>query len=511
MTYGRNIIAGCVLFSLLCIAQFASAQDERQIDRPGWGQGPTIAWARLTPFESDVINRWQNRQRAVAADDLLALYLLASGDVRDQSRFAALRNQVARFVTDNQSLRAISDPRRRGASLLHQMHTAFLPGGYEADQSTLTELLTTGIYNCISSALLYLVLAAHFDLPASGVIMPSHAFVQLTLAGDEVIEVETTSPDGFGVVRDPDFFAEEAQAWFTERRLVVPTYTDYEQRRVVSATALGYENMWSQHVSEARMPYADRVRMAEIKGILQADNIEAQHNRLIYYYREADFLQRHDERLYHALMTRIEPYLARWEGAALAGLPPGHSAETLVALLLLQANRARWLVRHNNVQGGQALARDIIVSAPASLQNIAVIRDTAFQAIATTMQWYQDQRQFDRSADALAGLETQCAESALCLGAIEQHYGAHGQHYWDQRDWHRVTSIYHEFLALDLDTANTPIFRSNLEAAYINNFRQHWFDEERDEAVALLEVCLIRLPEAEACRDRLRESRQVHP
>lgn len=518
MTYRRKISAGCLLLSLIFIPLLfipvGVAQDERRIDRQGWGQswsqGEASSWAGLTSFEVDVIERLLTRQPTYSADDLLALYLLASGDVREQTRFAPLHTQVARFVTEHQSLREISDPRQRGDNLLRLMHSAFLDGDYEADQSALSVLLSTGVYNCISSALLYLVLASHFDLQASGVIMPSHAFVQLTLDGGNVAEVETTSADGFDVVRDPGFFTDEAEAWFSERRLVVPSYADYEQRRVVSAAALGHENMWSQHVSEARMSYADRVRMAELKGLLQADDIEAQHNRLIYYYREADFLQRDDQPLYNALMSRIDPYLAHWENAALAGLPQVTAADTLLPLMFLQALRAQWLVDNDQVQRGHELARQLILSAPPSLPDIEVVRDVAFQAIATTLQSFYEQQQFDRLSDVLAGIELQCAGSDRCISAIEQHYGAHAQHHWNQRQWTRVIGVYNEFLALGFETANTPVFRSNLESAYLNNFQQHWFDEERDNAIAQLEACIIRLPQAASCQEQLQARRQPH-
>lgn len=510
-TYWRDIIADCLLLSLVVFPTLTTAQEELRIDRQGWGQGSS--WTELTSLETDVLNQLQTRQRGgsvSAADDLLALYLLASGDVRDRHRFATLQEHVTRFVSDNRSLREIRDPRQRGDSLLRLMHSAFLHNGYEAEQSALSALLSTGVYNCISSALLYLVLATHFDLPASGVIMPSHAFVQLTLDGGDVVEVETTSADGFDVLRDPRFFAEEAQTWFAERRLVVASYADYEQRRVVSAAALGYENMWSQHVSEARMPYADRVRMAELKGMLQADDIDAQHNRLIYYYREADYLQQHDQPLYQTLMNRIEPFLARWEAMALAGLPQQvRPEETLLPLLLLQGQRAQWLVANDQLPRGHTLARQIVLSAPASLAEIDVVRETAFQAIAMTLRSFQAQQQFDRLNDVIAGLESYCAQSLRCISAIAQYYGAHAQHFWHQREWYRVIAIYNEYLALGHDTANTAVFRSNLESAYLNSFRQHWYDEERDDAVMQLEICVIRLPQAAACQEQLQTTRQT--
>ena len=53
------------------------------------------------------------------------------------------------------------------------------------------------------------------------------------------------------------------------------------------------------------------------------------------------------------------------------------------------------------------------------------------------------------------------------------------------------------------------VFQANLEAAYLNSSRDYWQSEERDVAISLLEACIIRLPVAEQCHQRLQDMRQV--
>jgi hypothetical protein len=52
------------------------------------------------------------------------------------------------------------------------------------------------------------------------------------------------------------------------------------------------------------------------------------------------------------------------------------------------------------------------------------------------------------------------------------------------------------------------VFENNLQSAYLNQAEQHWFDEERDEAIAMLEVCVITVAAPQRCQQRLQAARQ---
>jgi hypothetical protein len=464
-----------LIISLLFFSVHLQAY-EMLIDRSGFGAPDQPAWTDLTDFELRVLARFQDpalqAQRPSAAD-LLALFALASGDVRQQTQYAILQGRISRFVNDNATLSVMDDEKERGRRLLLAMHDQLLTDVYDEDQSALSVLLQTGVYNCISSALLYIVLAEEFGLQASGVIMPSHAFVQLSLSDGSVVEVETTSADGFDVIRDAQFFAEQADDWFTERRLVVASYDDYELRRVVSATQLGLENMWSQHVSEHRMSYADRLRMAELKGLLQPGDIEAQHNRLVYYYRESDYLRREEDSTWNLFMGRIDDFLLDNSALVLSDDRSAiRDADTRLPLFLLLAHQSGWLARDaGSQQRALELAGDVISFLPEGL----------------------------RDADIVYALARQTIEQFYLDNAYEQ---------WQLRNWRRVIALYQEYLDMELRSDNRKAIEQNLESAYLNSFQQHWFDEERAEARSQLQVCIIRLPAADQCQARLRELAQ---
>jgi hypothetical protein len=87
------------------------------------------------------------------------------------------------------------DPKARGDYVLTYMHRKFLRS-YSAAQTRLDTLLSNGRYNCVSSAVLYLILARSQGLDVRGVAAKDHAFANLRL-GDESWDVETTNPYGF--------------------------------------------------------------------------------------------------------------------------------------------------------------------------------------------------------------------------------------------------------------------------------------------------------------------------
>jgi hypothetical protein len=346
-----------------------------------------------------------------------------------------------------------------------------------------------------------------------------------------------SSADGFDVVRDQAFFNRQASDWFASRRLVVPSFADYEQRRVVSAAGLGYESMWSQHTTQTRMHYADRMRLAEVRGVMQADEADAQHNRLVYYYREADYLrQQNDMVLLDALMSRINPLLGSFDSRA----ANDHFSDTVTAvpLLLLQAERAEWLFRRSvqesaqeraqesaqnsdaestgqNVDAsqqfagqGQQLAFYVLSQADSAALNQQLIRDLSYRALGAQVTNLLEINAMSEARSLIAQFPDDCAASAFCINAIEQFYMSQGQQYWAQRNWPSAIFIYEEYLARGLQTNNRRVFENNLQSAYLNQAEQHWFDEERDEAIAMLEVCVITVAAPQRCQQRLQAARQ---
>jgi hypothetical protein len=117
---------------------------------------------------------------------------------------AALMDRLRDAVEELRSSPELpQSPRERGEYILTWMHRQFLRS-YSLQQTRLDLLLSGGRYNCVSSAVLYLILGTASGLEIRGVMTKDHAFAALR-AGDTWIDVETTNPYGFDPGNRKDF------------------------------------------------------------------------------------------------------------------------------------------------------------------------------------------------------------------------------------------------------------------------------------------------------------------
>lgn len=252
-------------------------------------------WSSLTPFETKVL-RNVDAARTGDPDALLALALMASGDIRNQQTYDRIRKSVHAFIEQIQArIDRKSSGYAKGKILLNAMHATFFKGGkdeaeselirgYDSEQSKVSTIFKTGRFNCISSAILYMILARYIDLSVQGVVTTEHAFIQIIADGGRISEVETTSKSGYGLVHDKKFFKESFTNFSESRNLSVPAYEDYLKRRVVLPYILITENMNHQHTAAARMDSDTRQRLDEFMGYIDVVSASAQLARLNAYY-----------------------------------------------------------------------------------------------------------------------------------------------------------------------------------------------------------------------------------
>jgi hypothetical protein len=122
--------------------------------------------------------------------------------------------------------------KERGDYILSFMHKKFLKR-YSVNQTRMDTLLANGSYNCVSSAVLYTILASAAGLRTRGVVTRDHAFVTVE-AGEETIDVETTNPYGF----DPGNRREFHDAFGKATGFVYVPAKNYRERTDVDATEL---------------------------------------------------------------------------------------------------------------------------------------------------------------------------------------------------------------------------------------------------------------------------------
>lgn len=130
--------------------------------------------------------------------DLLSAALIASGvkDVDVAAEAKTVREAIAPAVA---RARGESGGAKRGATLLRALHDTVLRR-YAAQSTALDEVVRTGEFNCLSSALLYVVAAEGLVDQPRAMVTRHHAYARVMVDG-RVVDVETTSPAGFDAER----------------------------------------------------------------------------------------------------------------------------------------------------------------------------------------------------------------------------------------------------------------------------------------------------------------------
>ena len=123
--------------------------------------------------------------------DLAEISLWASG--ADTGQYLDQIRAIAETI--RRSADFPTTARERAEFILNYMHRNLLRS-YSLTQSGIDILLNTGRYNCVSSAVLYLILCKSVGLEVSGVMTRNHAFTIVHIGGEN-IDVETTNRFGF--------------------------------------------------------------------------------------------------------------------------------------------------------------------------------------------------------------------------------------------------------------------------------------------------------------------------
>ena len=153
---------------------------------------PVTSLPPLTPLERSLAAH--ARDGKLEGTTLLDAALLASG-VAEAEIPAVAKRVRASLAPAIERAKAQKTEAARGRALLLAMHETVLRR-YQLNASRIDQVERTGEFNCLSSALLYLVAAEGLLTSARGVVTPHHAFVHVTVEG-KTVDVETTTPGGF--------------------------------------------------------------------------------------------------------------------------------------------------------------------------------------------------------------------------------------------------------------------------------------------------------------------------
>ncbi len=129
-----------------------------------------------------------------------ALEFSGAADTDPPAARDALTVLMRKFRDEVANVTSQADLAERALTFLHKS----LFTTYSVAQTRVDVALETGVYNCVSSAVLYLVVARSVGLSVSGVRTVDHAFASVLVNGLPV-DVETTNPLGFNPGAHKDF------------------------------------------------------------------------------------------------------------------------------------------------------------------------------------------------------------------------------------------------------------------------------------------------------------------
>lgn len=128
-------------------------------------------------------------------------FLIASGENDVEARKNHLK-QIDQLTSELRKATAGQELMAKGDTILKTLHSGAMSAGYETKQSSLSVLLETKKFNCVSSTVLFALLARRLGLKVEGLEFPGtsyssgHVFA-IVVDGEKRIDVETTNADGF--------------------------------------------------------------------------------------------------------------------------------------------------------------------------------------------------------------------------------------------------------------------------------------------------------------------------
>ena|GEM_PF-647069 len=194
--------------------------------------------------------------------ELAEISLWSSG--ADSQGIASGLNQIRGMA---EAIRAAPDlppgERERAEFVLDYMHRHLLRT-YSFTQTRMDTMLSTGRFNCVSSAALYIILCRSLGIQVSGVVTRDHAFAQVQNGGQN-IDVETTNRLGFDPGGRRDFHDEFGR--LTGFAYVpAANYRDRQTIRPIELVSLILRNRIAEH--EGAQRFAEAVPLAVDRAAL---------------------------------------------------------------------------------------------------------------------------------------------------------------------------------------------------------------------------------------------------
>jgi regulator of sirC expression with transglutaminase-like and TPR domain len=506
MRHRLFIVIILIIFAFLsCTSVVRSRNNHTQKDLcQDYGNAPFPLWSHYTNLEIEILKK-ADSARAGNPDALLAFAIFASGNVRDSATYNNYVNRIKTFVdTARKSLDSIKNSKELCSALYLKIcqefyGTSFFTNelsGYVFEQSRVSELLRTQKYNCISSAMLCLVIFRYFDLDIQGVMLPSHVFLQLNTPDSGSVEIETTLKSGFDYKHDAEYFKKIGQ-WTKSRNLLPITKADYEHRLLVSAFELVCSNMNNQHTMTDKMDTCDRNRLYETLGYLFPKHPLWLSNQLSVY---NDFFIRYQTikdyatalLMYKKIDSNLEMLPAQWKTDTLM----------LAKIYLIAMSHAITLEKNGDHNKAMQKANMIMGSINTRFNKYDLLLNNVMWIYAAYIQSLAMLNKYNEAEILLQSCPTVLMNLKQMRATLFNLYGAKASHYFQNNKFHEA--VLAGFQAVMYSDSSTRIITySNIQAAYLNQSRQLVIDNQKEDAQKVLQECINKVPDCTQCVERM--------
>ena len=423
----------------------------------------------------------------------------------DDTSAATLDRIRAAASALNSSSELPSGGRERAEFILTYMHSNILRS-YSLYQTRVDTIFTNGRFNCVSSAVLYMILCESAGINTSAVVTRDHAFVIVHIDGQD-IDVETTNRYGF----DPGSRREFHDNFGTLTGFAYVPAHNYRDRRTISKielVSLIFINRIADHERQNR--YADSVPVAIDRAalLLGADYSSAS---------QIDNSESLFEDPRKVVMDRLFNYGASllranreedgilWATAASARY--ANSERWQEFMFAAVNNRITRFLRERDINAGAARnfledKKNILTSGNyAQLDTILVDAELLKRAneirgavdgdsvIADALNARENGRLPERRANELIVYAVQKTAAVLCAAPA--------------RDWRAAINYIETFISRyggridsnrELDQA-LRTYRDNIATEYHNRFAAEWNRRNYDEALRILNEGLAEFPD----------------
>jgi len=437
-------------------------------------------------------NRFNSKKNSYTWTDLAEISLWASGDT-SLVNLEKINTAVGNLLN---STELPSSNKEKAEFILQFLHTILRT--YSLYQTRVDTVFTNGVYNCVSSAVLYMILCESAGIRTSGVITKEHAFVMVHIDGQS-IDVETTNRFGFDPGNRKEFHDQFG-------RLTGFSYVpaqNYRDRQTINHLEL-ISLILNNRIAdfERRNNYFDAVPLSIDRAVLLLGESLSVINE--FYYTDLFKDPRKDllDRLINygstLLRTNREEEGLRWAMAASARYTDNMRWQEFI--LVAANNRVVRLIRERKIDEARVflestrsllsdlnfLQLDTIVT-DAELINRANQSTTAAEGDNVINEIYAAQnagKMSERRASELITLTVQRTAASLCAAP--------------ERNW-RAAINYIEASLSKIGTNRVieqalQTYKANLAAEYHSRFAAEWNKRNFDEAERILNEGLAEFP-----------------